>query len=119
MEAHAASASIEKISLREGSGGSRRRENVPAGSRLLRSKTDVKRKAQHEERKSLGTKFCIGILEKGKLEKKKGSVKHHHRLEKLANRIDSETVNWRGEGYATRSKVKGLIMTLRSKSSKK
>ena len=71
MEAHAASASIEKISLREGSGGSRRRGNVPAGSRLLRSKTDVKRKAQHEERKSLGTKFCIGILEKGKLEKKK------------------------------------------------
>ena len=114
MEAHAASASIEKISLREGSGGSRRRGNVPAGFRLLRSKTDVKRKAQHEERKSLGSKSCIGILEK-----KRGSVKHHHRLEKLANRIDSETVNWRGEGYATRSKVKGLIMTLRSKSSKK
>ena len=74
MEAHAASASIEKISLREGSGGSRRRGNVPAGFRLLRSKTDVKRKAQHEERKSLGTKFCIGILEKGKLEKKKKAL---------------------------------------------
>ena len=67
----------------------------------------------------MGSKSCIGILEKGKLEKKRGSVNHHHRLEKLANRIDSETVNWRGEGYATRSKVKGLIMTLRSKSSKK
>jgi len=77
----------------------------------------VKHKDQHEERKSLGTKSCIGILMKGN-EKRKGSVNHHHRLEKLANRINGETVKWRGEGYATRSKVKGL-MTLRSKSSKK
>ena len=67
----------------------------------------------------MGTKSCVGILEKGKLEKRIGPINHNHRLEKLANRIDSETVNWRGEGYATRSKVKGLIMTLRSKSSKK
>ena len=66
----------------------------------------------------MGSKSCVGILEKGKLEKRRGSVNHHHRLEKLANRIDGETVNWRGEGYATRSKVKGL-MTLRSKSPKK
>ena len=113
----ATSRSIEKISPCEGGEGSRRRRrrNVPAGSRLLRSKTCVKRNDKLEKRNSLGTKSCIGLLEKGKLEKRRGSVNRHHRLERLANRINSETVNWRGEGYATRSKVKGL----QSKSSKK
>jgi len=79
-------------------------------------RTNVTKKDQHERRKGLGPRSCLG-KRKCPLEKIKSAVKHP-KLEKQANGTDIGKVIWKEGGYATRSKARSA-MTLRSKSSRK